>query len=334
MKKNNYFIFAWTFFLICIFGCNSGTKKQINNQTYERKNETQYTKKQPLLKNDSFIQKEKPTYQQLYSESERRLEATGSLKHDLATKNKTYNYLQSNDSVKITLFYIGKRIVTVEKRIFKGNIEKGFNIYDFDENNNMFSESKWNNVEKMTFTNAIYWGTLLRFDVRCNVVDLDLSQKQEIVKAAKASLDSIMQFFPEFKYTFDWETKINNPMAAEDQSSSKTWLLAYTFRIPNTVKNCSVFVKPVEGTIEEIFSSLRITDGSDTLYSVENTIFSNKNGIDIRVHQEGFYGYRFVVKNKDGFILTALGDSGKSVSDDIWIKWNNPKNIFEVQKTP
>ena len=157
---------------------------------------------------DSAIFEKKPTYQQLYSESEKRFEITGNLKHDSITKKKDYNYKLGVDGneARITVYYISDRIVRIEKRIYDmDNNELGFSMFDFNENNACFSNTQWNNKEKMSYTNAMYWETLIRFDVHCKIIDIDGSQKQQIIQLAKASLDSIMTHFPEFKYSFNWK---------------------------------------------------------------------------------------------------------------------------------
>jgi hypothetical protein len=115
-----------------------------------------------------------------------------------------------------------------------------------------------------------------------------------------------------------------------------SWILTHTIDSGSDGKFCSVFIKPIEDSSDSIFSSLVITadNTSDTLYMISQDILSNRFGTDIKVRIEGFFGYRFVSKNKDGFVLQALHDEGKSVSDNIWVKWNDKKKVFEVQKVP
>ena len=120
-----------------------------------------------------------------------------------------------------------------------------------------------------------------------------------------------------------------------NQKSKDKFQLVYCLKIDNGGDSCSIFTKPIEHFPDEVFSSLIITNEmSDTLYSIDKWILTNKKGMDLKIYEKGFYGYRFISKNKDGFVLQALHDSGKSVSDNIWIKWDNPKKLFEVQKAP
>jgi len=96
-----------------------------------------------------------------------------------------------------------------------------------------------------------------------------------------------------------------------------------------------VQIKPLLDN-KDVFSSLIITGhGSfqnDTLYSIKGFILSNSKGIDTKVSDQNLYGYRFVSKHKDSFMILALYDNGKGVSDNIWIRWNYKTKIFEVFK--
>lgn len=202
MKNFNQLIWI---ILVCFVSCNTGAKKQEGNKVVTPVKKTEVTKMQSASSNDSLISKEKPTYQKLYTESERRFGEIGKLKYNPSTKKKIYNYVLKSDSIKITLYHINERIATIEKRIYNKNKQLEFYIYDFNENNDCFSCSQWNCTEKMTYTNAIYWDTFIRFDVDCKIIDIDSSQKKKIIQSTQASLDSIMQHFPEFKYSFNWK---------------------------------------------------------------------------------------------------------------------------------
>jgi hypothetical protein len=110
------------------------------------------------------------------------------------------------NEARITLYYISDRIVRIEKRIYdKDNNQLGYTMFDFNENNTCFSNTQRDYKEKMSYTNAMYWDSLIRFDVNCKIIDINASQKQQIIESTKASLDSIMQHFPEFKYSFNWK---------------------------------------------------------------------------------------------------------------------------------
>lgn len=194
--------------LILIVSCNTNPKKSNNNQVTEISKKSDIKIEQSVSGKDSVIFEKKHTYQQLYSESEKRFEITGNLKHDSVTKKKDYNYKLGVDGneARITLYYINNRIVTIENRKFdKNNNQLGYNMFDFDESNVCLSNTQRDYKEKMSYTNAMYWDTLIRFDIHCKIIDIDSSQKQQIIQLAKASLDSIMTHFPEFKYSFNWK---------------------------------------------------------------------------------------------------------------------------------
>ena len=85
---------------------------------------------------------------------------------------------------------------------------------------------------------------------------------------------------------------------------------------------------------DSVFTKLLIVKNSDTLYKVENSIFSNKSGTDFQVLKKGFFGYKIVLKKNTYIVLSYLTNGGRNVSDDITIGWNALKNVFEVEKTP
>lgn len=85
---------------------------------------------------------------------------------------------------------------------------------------------------------------------------------------------------------------------------------------------------------DTVFTDLYVINLQDTLYSIEQNILSNKLGKDIEVLKTGFWGYLFVLKKDDYFVLSNLGDNGKTVSDDIILEWNYGDKILEVLKVP
>lgn len=85
---------------------------------------------------------------------------------------------------------------------------------------------------------------------------------------------------------------------------------------------------------DSIFTDLYVINKSDTLYTIKRNTLFNKGGKDIEVYSDGFYGYLFVLKKNDYFVLSYLTKNGANVSDDITIEWSYDKNILEYQKTP
>ncbi len=79
----------------------------------------------------------------------------------------------------------------------------------------------------------------------------------------------------------------------------------------------SVFIKPLPDN-KEVFSSLLIkgvgTSKDDTLYFIKANIFRNSKGIDIKVYEKNLYGYRFIKKNENSFIIMALHNGGKMLA--------------------
>ncbi|SMD39289.1 hypothetical protein SAMN04488029_4081 [Reichenbachiella faecimaris] len=97
----------------------------------------------------------------------------------------------------------------------------------------------------------------------------------------------------------------------------------------------SIYIKPIDSLI---FSQLFILKESgvtvDTLYKIEENRLFNPEGLDVKVNGENHYGYRFVLKKNNYFVIIALNDEGNGVSDNINIMWNEKKKLFEVLKTP
>jgi hypothetical protein len=122
-----------------------------------------------------------------------------------------------------------------------------------------------------------------------------------------------------------------------NQLTELNFKLAHNLKSKDGLELGSIFIKPLIDN-EEVFLSLIIikenVNGKDSIYNINGSTFSNKKGIDITVYDKDLYGYRFVSKKDDSFILQALHNKGNSVSDNIWIKWNEDKSIFEVEKAP
>lgn len=92
-----------------------------------------------------------------------------------------------------------------------------------------------------------------------------------------------------------------------------------------------VYVKFIN---DSIFTDLCVVNEKDTLYTIKRNFLTNTKGKDIEVFNDGFYGYLFVLKKNDYFVLSYLRNNGSNISDDISIEWNYQDNILEVQKVP
>ena len=128
------------------------------------------------------------------------------------------------------------------------------------------------------------------------------------------------------------ETKSNNPQI----SYFIDMQMVHTFKSKDGNVLGNVYVKPLNG---DIFSSLIIAKTekgkTDTLYFINRTKLINaKKVVETKVLEKGFYGYKIVLKKDTYIVLTALGNNGKDVSDDITIEWNQTEHKFELQKTP
>jgi hypothetical protein len=83
---------------------------------------------------------------------------------------------------------------------------------------------------------------------------------------------------------------------------------------------------------KEVFDSLRIvkTKGKqeDVLYRVDKSGFYSRDALEQEVYDPGFYGYKIASLASDHVLLTYVRNKGKSVSDNIIIKWNSDSAAF------
>jgi len=92
-----------------------------------------------------------------------------------------------------------------------------------------------------------------------------------------------------------------------------------------------VYAKFINDTI---FTDLYVISKMDTLYSIKKSVLSNVDGKDSEVAKDGFYGYKFILKEDDYVVLSYYSNNGINISDDITIEWNYGKHILEIQKVP
>lgn len=105
----------------------------------------------------------------------------------------------------------------------------------------------------------------------------------------------------------------------------------FTLKTQNNIIIGDVYAEMIN---DSIFTKLQVCHGNDTIYWVDSTGFSNRNGEDLQVLQKGFFGYKVVLKRGDYFVLSYLTNGGKNVSDDITVEWNGQHGMLEVQKAP
>lgn len=119
--------------------------------------------------------------------------------------------------------------------------------------------------------------------------------------------------------------------------NSKLYEYEFVYTLKNKTDNYlgDVYIKKVN---DSVFHSLLIVNKLEKstikLYEISNYTLSNTIGIDMEIRKEEFWGYRFELMKHDYFVLTALHDKGKSVSDAICIEWNYEDQVFEVNKAP
>ena len=144
----------------------------------------------------------------IYCAKEAQLEETAKLKFDPSTKKMmiTQKIKNTDNEATLTLYYNDNQIILVEKRICDSSKrEISFSIFSFDNKNRCLRNDLRDYKKNLSYANAIYWDTLTQHDIRCKVINLNKEKKVEIIQSTKASLDSIMQNFPQFKYSIDWK---------------------------------------------------------------------------------------------------------------------------------
>jgi hypothetical protein len=196
---------CYAFFCI-IINCNTWIKELNESLAIEHLKRTDNKMEIRVSVKDSVVQGKRPTYQEIYSESEKRRKISAEMGADPSTIVKEYNENLDSCKRKLMIYYQQKRIISIVNRISNERNDILANeVFTFDENNNCISNAQRDYKEDRSYIYAMYWDSLIKFDVYCKLIDLTPSQKQQIIKSVKASLDSIMQHFPEFKYSFNWK---------------------------------------------------------------------------------------------------------------------------------
>jgi len=161
-----------------------------------------------LEKHSIDNKKNKPIndYQQLYSKIEYRRDSTLNLLKDSLTLIKYHiDNLGSNER-KIIFYYQQERIVAIVQRIYNNMNEiLAYKVFYFEGNNNCDWYTTRNNKDLGSHTYSYLNGNIVESDFKISPIILENPQKQNIIHSSKASLDSIMQHFPEFKYSMNWK---------------------------------------------------------------------------------------------------------------------------------
>lgn len=133
------------------------------------------------------------------------------------------------------------------------------------------------------------------------------------------------------KSTNDSKTNTISEVEKSKLPNKSTFTKVYTLTKKDNSVIGDIYAKYVD---DSVFTDLYIVNERDTLYVIKKNILANTKGKDIEVFNEGFYGYLFVLKKNDYFVLSYLRNKGSNISDDITIEWNYENNILEVQNVP
>ena len=94
----------------------------------------------------------------------------------------------------------------------------------------------------------------------------------------------------------------------------------------------------IEDFKNDVFRKLLITQERmgkiDTLYFINECLFTNPKGVDIQFSKKNFNGYKIEYLKDDSIQLFGVGKGPNGASDPAIIVWNYDKKIFEVFQTP
>ena len=125
---------------------------------------------------------------------------------DSATLIKNYSEKIGNNRMEINFYFKQNQIMTIVYRIYNTEGKRIFHkVYYFDNNGscNLYSLLENIKIGERTF---VHWmGFLLVTDSYYDSKVVEGDEKRKIIETAKSSLDSIMQHFPDFRYSLNWK---------------------------------------------------------------------------------------------------------------------------------
>jgi len=158
------------------------------------------------LKKDTVSTSKNVTSEELYALEAKMAEKLTALKYDAATKQSKVEYPSDNSGsvAKVVLYYLGNRLIRLEKRIYdQTNAPLSYSMYTFNEKNACFCNTQWNQKDgKTQFLTKSDYG-LIYFDSDMKLIELAPAQMDKLVQESKDSLDGVMTHFKDFKYTFE-----------------------------------------------------------------------------------------------------------------------------------
>ncbi|MEI6138935.1 MAG: hypothetical protein WCP85_06715 [Mariniphaga sp.] len=179
---------------------------QTNDQQLTHLNEESKTKMGVFYTDQVSIQERKPTTGEIYSEIETIRNLGLKQLSEANTLTKKFNEKLGDNDVKITLYYQPKSLLSIVYKVYDANGKRvSHQIFDFDKDNSCRLFSNYENRQIGELTYSFWKGFLLSTDSKYNSKVLEGGDKQKIIEFAKASLDSMMLHFSEFKYSLNWK---------------------------------------------------------------------------------------------------------------------------------
>ena len=204
MKKVNQII--WLVLLVTVISCNSSTKKLNNNGIDNSLKSSNFKMSEITSTKDSVIPEKKPTSGQIYSAIETKLDLWAKIKFDSSTIVKHYENKNGKNEHEISCYFSKDHLISVENRIISETGEDiSFMMFHFDDKNICFANYRKDNEKDTSRFYAYINNYVIEYDHKLKPFIVDSLKKKQIIQETRTSLESNMQRFPEFKYSFNWK---------------------------------------------------------------------------------------------------------------------------------
>jgi hypothetical protein len=196
MKKVKSFLWM---FVVAIFlcSCNSGSQKNMAKQKDEPKSDNQM---QIITKNNE------PTKEQLYSIAETKLANYAKVKIDSSVSIKQLKVTIDDTVHDVSCYFSKNRLISVENRIINTDgKDKSFIMFHFEGDNRCFASYRKKNENDTPLFYIFENGAIIEHNYLSSRLLVDSLEKSKLIIETQKVLELNMQYFPEFKYTFNWK---------------------------------------------------------------------------------------------------------------------------------
>jgi hypothetical protein len=174
---------------------------------YNTPNAKKKTQENELDKSNeaSFVKEGKPV-RDLFFEAEKIIEAHAKLRNDSSTLIKLIKDSIGSNTHEIYCYYLRNRLISIENRIMdETGWDISFTMFYFDKNNSCYTIYKKENRHEKSLFYILDGNSIIVHNNQTSKLLDDSLTRSKIIQEAAAVLDSTMQLFPEFTYTFNWK---------------------------------------------------------------------------------------------------------------------------------